>query len=77
LFAGVDEFPSELVAENDIIGASTPFLFGAHIPDDDEERGRKREREMNKWTRVINCAALTHCLTSETDSDLLACGGSF
>jgi hypothetical protein len=43
LFAGVDEFPCELIAENDIIGASTPFLFREHFCDEKGEEERRKK----------------------------------
>lgn len=50
-FTGVDEFPCQLVAENDIIGASTPFLFRAHIAkktiEDEEEEEEKGKKSWN------------------------------
>jgi hypothetical protein len=51
LFAGVDEFPCELIAENDIIGASTPFLFRAHLSA--TRKGRRREARRKRKKKKI------------------------
>jgi hypothetical protein len=44
-FAGVDKFPGEFVAKNDIIGASTPFLFEAQT-----EKHKNMKHENGTWS---------------------------
>lgn len=54
-FSGVDEFPCELIPENDIIGASTPFLFRAHIPKNAMKKTKRKEGTWNtRMIQVIN-----------------------
>lgn len=45
-FAGVDEFPRQLVAKYDVIGAATPFLFGAH---DVQKKNARRDEKQKIW----------------------------
>lgn len=56
-FAGVDKFPCQFVAKNDIIGASTPFLFRAHISKINRETSgeeRRRKKNVGTWnTRIV------------------------
>lgn len=66
--ASIDKLTSQLVAENDVVGAAAPFLCATS----ENVWLRNQLKQSNLWN-----IKLTHCRTSDTDSDLLDFGSSF